>query len=117
MGNPRGRRMNINKLPTHDDYEFHHNWTVVLVELKEDSKSYLRSISALRNSDFFPHFTLGDYKRIVKDIKDIMDADATHVMHPSQHLAVNVSFEKAREMQKVLTEAGFKITIFPTTCY
>jgi hypothetical protein len=113
--------MNINKLPTHDDYEWHHNWTVVLVELKEDRfdnpKSCLRSIKALRNSDFFPHFTLADYRRVCDDIKDIMDADATDVLHPSQHLAVNVSFEKAREMQNVLTEAGFKITIFPTTCY
>tara|TARA_R100001224_G_C3967015_1_gene131156 strand:- start:185 stop:511 length:327 start_codon:yes stop_codon:yes gene_type:complete len=108
--------MNINKLPTHDDYEFHHNWTVILQAILDDS-SNLRSISALRNSDFFPHFTLCDYRRVVEDIKDIMDAYATDVLHPSQHLAVNVSFEKAREMQNVLTEAGFKITIFPTTCY
>ena len=46
-----------------------------------------------------------------------MDNDATDVMHPSQHLAVNVNFDKARYMQEVLTELGFEVAIFPTTCY
>ena len=108
--------MNINKLPTDADYEDNHNWTVILQVLLSSSKN-LESISALRKSDFFPHFTLCDYRRVVEDIRDIMDKDATDIMHPSQHLAINVSFEKAREMQKVLIEAGFKITIFSTTCY
>lgn len=114
--------MNITKLPTRKDYESNHNWTVVLVKLLiegglEPKIKYLESAKYLRESALFDGFTLNDYRRIAWDVKQIMDNDATDVMHPSQHLAVNVNFDKARYMQEVLTELGFEVAIFPTTCY
>ena len=114
--------MNITKLPTQKDYESNHNWTVVLVKLiiqggLEPKVKYLESAKFLRESGLFDDFTLNDYRRIAWDVKQIMGEDATDVMHPSQHLEVNVNFDRARYVQAVLTEYGFEVAIFPTTCY
>ena len=119
--------MNITKLPTHKDYESNNNWTVVLVKLiieggLEPKVKYLESAKQLRESGLFDHkaFTLNDYRRIAWDVKQIMEEngnDVTEILHPSQHLLVNVSFDIARKMQKELTKLGFEVAIFPTTCY
>lgn len=119
--------MNITKLPTRKDYESNHNWTVVLVKLLiegglEPKIKYLESAKYLRESALFDGFTLNDYRRIAWDVRQIMKengdtTELTEVLHPSQHLAINVNFDKARYMQEVLTELGFEVAIFPTTCY
>ena len=117
--------MNIKKLPTRKDYESNNNWTVVLVKLiieggLEPKIKYLESAKQLRESALFDGFTLNDYRRIAWDVKQIMEEngnDVTEILHPSQHLAVNVNFDKARYMQEVLTKLGFEVAIFPTTCY
>ena len=122
--------MNIKKLPTHDDYTVNNNWTVVLTKVITDGWNeerdvpqalLVKSMIALRELDdpAFANLRMFDQKRIVMDVIKVMEEspDATEVMHPSQHLAVNLTFDRARKIQTHLQDAGLRATIFPTTCY
>ncbi len=122
--------MNIKKLPTMEDYQKNRNWTVAIVGLdgyfdneegRYDFKTRMNAIRGLRDSDCFGDLYLRDIKRIIDDVSKLhpaLDMEfAEEIMHPSQHLAVNLPFSKALDIQEALSTRYVKTVIFPTSVY
>ena len=121
--------MNIKKLPTIEDYQQRRNWVVAATGLdgyfddregRYDTKARIDAIKNLNNSgarkECFADLRLSDIKRIVDDVSRI-HPDSTEILHPSQHLAVNLPFSRALDMQEALHEQGLYTVIFPTSVY
>ena len=110
--------MNIKKLPTMEDYQKNRNWTVAIVGLdgyfdneenRYDFKTRMNAIKGIRDSDLFGDLYLRDIKRIIDDVSKLhpaLDMEyAEEIMHPSQHLAVNLPFRKHLIFKRLLVPA------------
>ena len=117
--------VNISKLPTMEDYQKNRNWTVAIAGLdgyfdeeegRYDFKTRLNAVKGIRDSDLFGDLYLRDIKRIVDDVSRVHQ-DSTDIIHPSQHLAVNLPFTKALDIQEKLSTRYVRTVIFPTSIY